>query len=224
MVLESMVVSRDWQEISVLECILNSLQISTRVVPEPERARHKLAHAKIDALILDQDMEGASNLLLDLTAERTSNSPMPVMLMGSKVRAADLEPGTDFAFLKPIAVDDAVRTLSAARNMILRGRLRYHRQALEIPIALSTKGHKAVKGKLINLSRGGAGIRLTREFTPKGPMRLRFALPGKKSTLTVESESAWSDGTGNLGVFFTSISEEQRALLDLWLAERYFTY
>jgi PilZ domain len=224
MVLESMVVSQDWQEISVLECILNSLQIATRVVPEPERARHRLGHTKIDALILDRDMTGATNLLVDLTAERTANNPMPVMLMGSQVSRTELEPGTDFAFAKPIAVDDAVRTLSAARNMILQGRLRYHRQALEIPILLSVKGRKAVKGKLINLSRGGAGIHLAQEFSPEGPLRLRFALPGKKRTLTVESESAWSDGAGNLGVHFTSVPEEQRALLDLWLAERYFTY
>jgi hypothetical protein len=214
MVLESMVVSQDWQEVSVLECILNSLQIATRVVPEPERARQRLAHTKVDALILDRDMTGATNLLVDLTAERTPNNPMPVMLMGSHVSPTELEPGTNFAFAKPIAVDDAVRTLSAARNMILQGRLRYHRQALQIPILLSVKGHKAVKGKLINLSRGGAGIQLAREF----------ALPGKKRTLTVESESAWSDGEGNLGVHFTSVPEEQRAMLDLWLAERYFTY
>ena len=38
-----------------------------------------------------------------------------------------------FAFDKPISVEQAVRTLSAARNMILDGRLRYHRAGLDLP-------------------------------------------------------------------------------------------
>jgi CheY-like chemotaxis protein len=223
MVLETLVVSRDWQEVSVLECILNSLQIATKVVPEPERARQRFASTKVDALILDRDLQGATNLLLDLTAERTSTSPVPVVIMGKQLAGSALEPGADFAFAKPIAVDDAVRTLSAARNMILHGRLRYHRQALEIPILLSPKGRKPVKGRLVNLSHGGAGIRLPRRFEPVGPLKLCFVLPGQKLTVRAQGESVWSDGTGNLGVHFTALTDDQRVALDRWLAQRYFT-
>jgi hypothetical protein len=223
MVLESLVVSRDWQEVSVLECILNSLQIAVKVVPEPERARQTFASTKVDALILDRDLQGATDLLLDLTAERTPIRTVPVMTMGRQHSGAELEPGTDFAFAKPIAVDDAVRTLSAARNMILHGRLRYHRQPLEIPILLSPKGRKPVRAKLVNLSHGGAGIHVARGFDPESPLELCFVLPGKNLTVRAEGESMWSDGAGNIGVHFTSLPEDQRAVLDHWLAERYFT-
>jgi len=48
MTLSSLVVSRDWQEISVLECILGGLRIDVDVEPEPERAQSKLAKSKID--------------------------------------------------------------------------------------------------------------------------------------------------------------------------------
>ena len=47
------------------------------------------------------------------------------------------ETGALFAFEKPISVEQAVRTLSAARNMILDGRLRYHRTGLEVPVSVS---------------------------------------------------------------------------------------
>jgi hypothetical protein len=33
----------------------------------------------------------------------------------------------------------------------------------------------------------------------------------------------WSDGTGNLGVHFTALTDDQRVALDRWLAQRYFT-
>ena len=46
MTLSSMVVSRDLQEVSVLECILGGLHIGVDVESEPERARAKLAKSK----------------------------------------------------------------------------------------------------------------------------------------------------------------------------------
>ena len=59
MTLSSMVVSRDWAEVSVLECILGGLHIGVDVEPEPARARAKLAKSKIDALIVDCDLDGS---------------------------------------------------------------------------------------------------------------------------------------------------------------------
>ena len=66
MTLSSMVVSRDWAEVSVLECILGGLHIGVDVEPEPNRARAKLAKSKIDALIVDCDLDGTSKFLSTL--------------------------------------------------------------------------------------------------------------------------------------------------------------
>ena len=52
----SMVVSRDWQEISVLECILGGLHIGVDVEAHPDRARAKLSRSKVDAMIVDCDV------------------------------------------------------------------------------------------------------------------------------------------------------------------------
>ena len=43
MTLSSMVVSRDWQEVSVLECILGGLQMDVAVENEPQRALARLS-------------------------------------------------------------------------------------------------------------------------------------------------------------------------------------
>jgi hypothetical protein len=53
MTLSAMVVSKDWPEISVLECIMGGLHIGVNVETNPENARLKLAKSKIDALIVD---------------------------------------------------------------------------------------------------------------------------------------------------------------------------
>ena len=66
MTLSSMVVSRDWQEVSVLECILGGLHIDVAVENEPQRAMERLYKSKIDALIVDCDLNGSSQFLREL--------------------------------------------------------------------------------------------------------------------------------------------------------------
>src|SRR5665811_1192597 len=107
MTLSSMVVSRDWQEVSVLECILGGLHM-------------------------------------------------------------------DVAFEKPISVEQAVRTLSAARSLILDGRLRYHRAGLEVPVSLSCKGQKPVDAFLINVSQGGMQIHTKNPVEPVKSLQVSF--------------------------------------------------
>ena len=58
MTLSSMVVSRDWQEVSVLECILGGLHMDVAVESEPQRALSRLTNSKVDALIVDCDLNG----------------------------------------------------------------------------------------------------------------------------------------------------------------------
>jgi len=132
-----MVVSRDWPEVSVLECILGSLHIDCDVESQPERAQAKLAKSKVDALIVDCDLSGTERFLSNL--QRDSHFPwnVPLVVMSGPRRRQDIDAtGALFSFEKPISVEQAVRTLSAARNLILDGRLRYHRQAIEVPVSL----------------------------------------------------------------------------------------
>ncbi len=191
-----MVVSRDWQEVSVLECILGSLQMDVAVEHAPERALARLNKNKIDALIVDCDLEGTSQFLRELQREHRHPNTVPLVIMGSRQRKKDLEAtGALFAFDKPISVEQAVHTLSAARNMILDGRLRYHRVGLEMPVALSSNK----------------------------PLQVSFELPGAKHAMKAQAQVAWRDGRGNLGIRFLKVAPHLQRVLHLWLAQQYFT-
>src|SRR5271167_4819651 len=194
MTLSSMVVSRDWAEVSVLECILGGLHIAVDVEPRPERARAKLAKSKIDALIVDCDLDGTTSFLRGL--ETGMNTVPLVILSGTNGRTQLQDSVATFVFKKPISVEQAVRTLSAARNMILDGRLRYNRHALDLPVSLAYGARKKVDAHLMNLSQGGVGIRLYRPVALPGPVRVSFQLPESKIQLKVQGEVAWIDKMG----------------------------
>src|ERR1700732_2602944 len=167
MTLSSMVVSRDWQEVSVLECILGGLQMDVAVEQETQRALSRLAKSKTDALIVDCYLNGSSQFLRELQSAEGQPKTIPLVIMGSRANNWNQnldETGALFAFEKPISVEQAVRTLSAARNMILDGRLRYHRTGLEAPVTLRGRNQKRGQGHLINLSQGGLQVRVDSGF------------------------------------------------------------
>jgi PilZ domain-containing protein len=221
MTLCSMVVSRDWLEVSVLECILGGLQMDVAVENEPQRALARLSRSKIDALIVDCDLNGSSQFLRAL--QNTETRTTPLVIMGSPHCQHRLdETGALFAFEKPISVEQAVRTLSAARNLILDGRLRYHRTGLEVPVSLSCKGRKAMDAYLVNVSQGGMQIRTQDRVESAKALQVSFELPGARTSVKAKAEIAWQDKRGNLGIRFVKLAKQQQRTLQLWLAQQYF--
>src|SRR6516164_5208191 len=206
MALTSMVVSRDWQEVSVLECILGGLHIDCDVESKPERAQAKLANSKIDALIVDCDLHGTDQFPRNLQRDKHFPLSVPLVVMsGPRGRHEIDATGALFSFEKPISVEQAVRTLSAARNLILDGRLRYHRQAIDAPVALACGPRKRLQAELVNLSQGGVGVRLKHRLDVNKPIQVSFRLPGTRHTVKAQGEIAWTDGLGNAGIRFTEI-------------------
>jgi hypothetical protein len=217
-----MVVSRDWAEVSVLECILGGLHIGVDVEPEPARARAKLAKSKIDALIVDCDLEGTTSFLRCLG---TGLNAVPLVIVSGSNGHTRLEDTVaTFVFKKPISVEQAVRTLSAARNMILDGRLRYNRHALDLPVTVACGSKKRVEANLMNLSEGGVGIRLSRPVAFPSPVRVSFQLPESKVQIKLQGEVAWTDKLGNAGIRFLDMSPVVKRDLQLWLAQQYLTH
>src|SRR5207248_468974 len=112
MPLSSMVVSRDWQEVSVLECILGGLQMDVTIEQEPQQALSRLSQSKVDALIVDCDLNGSSHLLRELPAIGKQARAIPLVLMGGSSHVNNLaKTGALFAFEKPISAEQALRTL-----------------------------------------------------------------------------------------------------------------
>jgi len=223
MTLSSMVVSRDWQEVSVLECILGSLHMDVTVEGDPERALTALTRSKVDALIVDCDLSGSTQFLDRLPHADRRAPPAPLVLMGRPNSTPRLEAcGALFAFEKPVSVEEAVHTLSAARNLILDGRLRYHRAGVEVPVSVNCKGRKQADAHLVNLSEGGMRIHTDDLVEAAKPLQVSFALPGTRSSLKAQAEIAWRDQRGNFGIRFVKIPTRQQRTLQLWLARQYF--
>jgi hypothetical protein len=220
MTLSSMVVSRDWPEVSVLECILGGLRIHVDVEPEPERVAARLANSKIDALIVDCDLDGTARVL---GALRDEQNPVPLLIIGSPSRRREFKAAdATFIFEKPISVEQAVHKLSAARNLILNGRLRYHRHPLDLNVCLSYGRGKRVTADLLNLSQGGVAIHTDQAISLPSTIHVSFALPGNDVKLSAEGEIVWRK-ENDAGIRFVNLNGRRTRDLQLWLAKQYLT-
>ena len=222
MTLSSMVVSRDWLEVSVLECILGGLHMDVAVEDKPEKALARLSKSKIDALIVDCDLNGSSQLLRQLQAPEKQANTVPLVIMGARHSVGNLDQtGALFAFEKPISVENAVRTLSAARNMIVDGRLRYHRTGVEIPVSVRSKGQEPKDAHLVNVSQGGLQVHTDHFIDADTALQVHFELPGARAALKAQAEVVWRDNCGNVGMRFTKVPQPQQRTLQLWLAQQF---
>jgi hypothetical protein len=219
--LSSLLVSRDSQEISVLECILSGLHIAVDVETEPSRAFAKLAKSKIDALIVDTDLEKSRDFLRAWQKGLVRNSVPIVILSAPTPRKSPETREAAFIFKKPISVEQAVHILSGAYSQILEGRLRYHRQPIDIPIRISS-GAEHAEARIINLSQGGAGIHTDKPLQFEDPLELSFTLPGSKSVLRLEGELTWSNPEGNAGIRFVEPGPKIHRSLQLWVEQQFF--
>jgi hypothetical protein len=223
MTLESIVVCNDWQTISILGGVLGNLRIGVQVDAEPAAARDRLTHSKFDAVIVDCELRGATDFLRNLRAHPACRASVPLAIAAHGIGLPELsELGARFVFEKPISMEQAVRTLSAARNLMLRGRLRYFRQEVNIPVSLTFADKRRVAANITNLSQGGVAIATSEMLDPAEPLRLRFDLPETDSFVEARGEVAWTDEHAHAGIRFIEISERLQNNLEQWLAGKYF--
>ncbi|MBV8052240.1 MAG: PilZ domain-containing protein [Acidobacteriaceae bacterium] len=216
MTLSSMLVSRDWPEVSVLECILGGLHVRVDVETELDQAAAKLAKSKIDALIVDCDLDGSTKFL---RAIKQAANTVPLLIIGSARRKELKSSKANFVFRKPISVEQAVRKLSAARNLILRGRLLYHRQPLNLQASVTFGGTKPIDVRLLNLSAGGMAISTQGAIGALGPVRVRVSLPEANLKLGAKGEIVWSKQQ-SAGIRFLHMTAQNSRNLQLWLAKQ----
>jgi len=168
---------------------------------------------------VDCDLEGTTSFLHGL-GEGVNN--VPLVLFSSRNSRRRLRDDTAFFFQKPISVEQAVHTLSAARNLILDGRLRYHRHTLDLPARVRYGNNKRLEVSLLNLSQGGVAVRPRRPTALKGKVRLEFKLPGSRLNWKVAGDVVWNR-EGNSGIRFGEMSQRTKQGLHLWLAQQYLT-
>jgi hypothetical protein len=127
--------------------------------------------------------------------------------------------GANFVIERASLATSLDQTLRVAFGMIFRERRRYFRCPLDEFISVRRHGGLMWRGKLVNLSEGGAAVSIDLNLVPCELVWLKFCLPNSTSQIDVEAEVCWTTGQTLKGFAFKAIAEPHRNELQNWLSE-----
>jgi CheY-like chemotaxis protein len=222
MTLESLLLSQDVDVLRILCPTLEKLSIHVEVCQEARKAGEILGTKKFDAVIVDcDDVKDGIAILQELRATPSNKRSVAFAVLNGRRTTTQqaFRMGVNFVLQKPVTGLNAARCFNAALNLMERERRLYYRQPVKMPVIVVAH-EKQWKATSTNISEGGMAIVVTQAIPKNSSPRLQFTLPESNSTLEVESEMAWSDANGRVGLRFVNLPQSSRELLEQWLNQQ----
>jgi CheY-like chemotaxis protein len=222
MTLESLLLSRDAEVVRVLRPTLEKLSIEVEICQEAKKATEILIAEKFDAVIIDcDDLRGGLEVLQGVrTTPSNKNSVTFAVLNGKKTTTQEaFAMGVNFVLQKPISVLNASRCFNAALSFMVRERRRYYRQPVKMLVKVLADDRE-IKATSTDISEGGMALLVHQALPKNANPRLQFTLPGTTLSMDIESEVAWADLKGRVGLRFRNLAPSSQELLEKWLNEK----
>jgi len=214
--LELLVVSNDYSALKVILSACQGLGARLESVSSITSASAYAEKNKIDGLIIDMGMEGASGLILLVRQGGSNHAAVIFACTANSTHAQQaLEAGANLLVQKPVSLDNLVKLLKASAPMLEEERRRYFRHSLVVPVTVSHKGiqHRALTS---NMSQNGMAIRSFRAFESRSPVEFSFELPSGPA-VKGQGEVMWVDSEGRVGIKFIFLSCTGEYPLADWL-------
>jgi CheY-like chemotaxis protein len=216
--LESLLLSRDAEVFRVLRATLEKLSIEIEVCQEAKKASDILISQKFDAVIVDcDDIPGGVGVLEGLRATPSNKNSVTFAIVNERTSTQEaFGMGVNFVLHKPLSVLNTSRCFNAALSFMLRERRRYFRHPVKMPVCL-VLDDKEIKGESTNISEGGIALLLHHALPKNATPRAQFTLPASGPALDVDTEVAWADLKGYVGLRFRNLPASSQELLEGWL-------
>ena len=107
---------------------------------------------------------------------------------------------------------------STAAGTLSEAQQRYYRAHLELPTQVKY-GTEQFEGTLLNVSMGGAGLKMDTTLNIGAPLVVMFTLPGMKAESELVGRVTWSNKDGHHGVQFGQLPASIRTTLQRWLRD-----
>jgi DNA-binding response OmpR family regulator len=217
--LGSLLLSRDAEVFRVLRPTLEKLSIEVEVCQEAKAASEILLSEKFDAVIVDcDDLPGGAAVLEGLRQTPSNKNTVTFALVNGKKTTTQeaFGMGVNFVLHKPLSTLNASRCFNAALGFMLRERRRYFRHPVIMPVTLLFDDKK-LKADSTDLSEGGIALQIRQALPKNAAPRLQFTLPETSIAFDVETDVAWADLKGRVGLRFRKLPESSLERLEGWL-------
>ena len=217
--LDGLLFTRDASVRQVMTGILDNFAIATEVSGEMEAALDAVTHRRLDALIVDWDGAYDPTRVVRAARKSSPNSNSTIVAMvnkGSETHA--LLVGANFMIHKPTDVEHARRCMRAAYGTMLQNRRRAARVAVDLPVVARVAELGPIEARISDMSIGGLALQCSRPLQVNQQVMANFTLPRTKHLIHITGSVVNANGTGRAGIRFSFLPDEERILLENWLA------
>lgn len=212
MAFECLLISRDPAVVCVMNKLLDSLSISTKVCLSTSRAFDQLAGRNTDLVIVDWD-EDSAELLTGIRKTNGWRKPTVVAVYPSEYTVR----GADIVLPKPITDSSGAKSLKAAYFRMLYDHRRHTRYALMSKVTVTDERGHSTEATILDIGDGGVGISTKAEFTVGDVLCFRLPLPSADRTIYIQARVQWTREYGALGCEFLRIPPVDLNILHDWL-------
>lgn len=216
MPLQALLISRDGDAVSVLQKVMRQLDVESEVCAELQPAVERLAQGATSAVVVDYDVEHATELLKLMRQNYPGTCVALAMVKGLASIQAAYDMGANFVLIKPVSPDAASRSLAEATALVRRMLRRPSRLVVPTLAYVTFEGGHD-QAIILDISEGGMAIQGLRPLEARGPLRLHFDLPGWLHGMNLAAEIIWTDPSGRAGLRFLELSEDEQRCLQDWV-------
>jgi DNA-binding response OmpR family regulator len=220
--LESLLLSRDTEVFRILRPTLEKLSIEVEVCQEAKKASEILLSSKFDAVIVDcDDLPGGVAVLEGLRSTPSNKASVTFAIVNGKKTTTQQAflMGVNFVLHKPLSSLNTSRCFNAALGFMLRERRRYFRVPVVMPLTLLVDDRK-FKANSTDISENGVALHIQQALPKNATPLLQFTLPGTGMAFEIETEVAWADIKGRVGLRFIKLPESSLQRLEGWLNDQ----
>jgi CheY-like chemotaxis protein len=200
--------------------VFKDLGVDVEICADHQAAARKLEAKKFDAIVADDEIDGATVLLEAARELPTCRKSVRIILAGGPTAVgAAFQGGTQIVLYKPLSLERVRHGLRAVRNLMAqerRGGFKRVRVDLEARLSYGKVANRPVSVE--DLSDSGAAIRSESPLPASARLGFECMLPDSNELLKAKAEIVWQDTLGGVGIRFLDMPALSRKRLVEWLA------
>ncbi len=223
--LRSLLLSQDENTARIFARVFKDLEVDIDHFHESEKALSQVAKHRYDAIVVDDQVQQAGQVLSTILELSTCNKSVRIALVDpSSAVQPVFKTGAQVVLYKPLSSERVRHGLRAVRNLMARDRRRGAKRIvamLQARISPRQARGAARRVLIADISDSGAAIRTELGDVPRtGALNLEFELSGAHESVHTTAEVVWQDDDGTAGVRFLDMPSYDRKRLANWLKEQ----
>jgi hypothetical protein len=217
--LDGLLLSSDVDVLAIMPSILASFAIETQVCGDLASALDAIVHRRLDTVVVDWDGIFDPTFIVRTARKSSPNTDSTIVaIVTSKSETHALLVGANFMIHKPTDLHHARRCVRAAYGTMLQNRRRAARVSVDIQAQARITQIGEIQAQISDLSIGGLALQSAQPLKVNSDVIVRFSLPGGSKILHVAGKVVNANDSGRAGIRFSFVPEDDRNLLDVWLA------